>query len=50
MPLMTAAALLVASHPLHATLVAFCGSNPVTKRQARKWLAKYGSHYKSRKS
>ncbi|MCK5806424.1 MAG: hypothetical protein KAI66_26565 [Lentisphaeria bacterium] len=45
MPSMTAAALLISSHPLHAVLVAWCGRNPVTKRQARKWLAKYGRHY-----
>jgi len=39
--MLTAAQIMVVDHPLYNSLVTFCGSNPVTKRQATKFLQKY---------
>ena len=39
--MLTAAQIMVLGHPLYASLVDFCGSNPVTKRKARAFLKKY---------
>lgn len=35
---LVASDLLSDKHPLHKTFVAFCGDNPPSKRQARKFL------------
>jgi hypothetical protein len=43
---MTAAEIMVPSHPLYNMLVQFCGDKEVTKRQARKFLQKWGARYR----
>jgi len=38
---LTAADILKADHQLHKSFVNFCGENPPTKRQAKKFLQQY---------
>ena len=38
---LVASDLLNEDHPLYEAFFAFCGENPVSKRQARKFLQKY---------
>jgi hypothetical protein len=41
---LVAADLLNEEHPLHKSFVEFCGDNPLTKRQGKKFLQKYPAY------